>query len=170
MFNSVSPKQGAAPRERHYEHSRRRNALVVEDHSDSRVLLKFLLTRLGYTVLEAGDGYKALELAETNHVDLIVTDLGLPGMHGFEFIERVRALKQDQKNLTIIMLTAYDSANITGRDGYDFLLWKPIDLDQFTSLIESVEYQSRSDFARVGTQPYVRPEHISACYKNASSH
>ncbi len=66
-----------------------RTVLLVEDHVDSRVMYAEFL-RLDFHVVEAGDGLAALELIEQARPDVVVTDLALPRMDGFELIARIR--------------------------------------------------------------------------------
>ena len=66
--------------------------LVAEDHAESRALLRHVLEEAGYRVIEAEDGLKAVALAESEHPDLILTDLHMPGLSGVEAIHRIRAI------------------------------------------------------------------------------
>jgi two-component system phosphate regulon response regulator PhoB len=81
--------------------------LVVEDHEDSRELLTFQLRHLKYDVIEATNGYEAIERAVRDGPDLIIMDLGLPGMNG---IETSAKLKENPKtaSIPIIAHTAWD--------------------------------------------------------------
>ena len=64
--------------------------LVAEDHAESRELLRVLLETSGYRVILAEDGLEAVELAERERPDLILTDLHMPGLNGVEAIRRIR--------------------------------------------------------------------------------
>lgn len=66
--------------------------LVAEDHEDTRCLLRTILERRGYTVVEAGDGFEALEAAERERPDLILMDGGLPRLDGIAATRRLRRL------------------------------------------------------------------------------
>jgi CheY-like chemotaxis protein len=119
----------------------------VEDHFDSREMLSFLFKGFGYTVLEANDGNEGLQIAADTDLDLIVTDLGLPEMDGFEFVQRVRSLKSDQPDLKIALLTAYareDCLDAALEAGCDMVLSKPIDLDKLECLISLIPSHSDS--------------------------
>ena len=121
--------------------------LIVEDHADSREILSFLFSRRGYTVLEAEDGYEALLLLASTAPDLIVTDLGLPEMDGFEFVRRVRAQKRNHRDLKIALVTAYDVRDCVERAsfaGCDLVLAKPIDLDKVDRLVRLLPPRSES--------------------------
>ena len=68
----------------------RPRVLVAEDHDDTRHLLRLLLERRGFDVLEAGDGEEAVRLAEDARPDLILLDSGLPRLDGLAVTRRVR--------------------------------------------------------------------------------
>jgi CheY-like chemotaxis protein len=123
-------------------------ALVVEDHPDFRELLSISLKSLGYDVLEAGDGKEALRLATKSDLNLIVTDLGLPEMDGFDFVRHVRTRDHEERDLKIVMLTAYDRPEFIEKArhvGCDVVLSKPVDLDKLESVINSLQqYDSES--------------------------
>ncbi len=79
--------------------------LVVDDNQDNIDLIKDILDTLGYDILTALDGPSALDLASEHHPDLIVLDVNMPGMSGFQVVEH---LKNDEimQSIPIIMLTA----------------------------------------------------------------
>ena len=66
--------------------------LVAEDHEDTRSLLRFILQRAGYRVVEAVTGSEAVSLAEREQPDLILTDLRMPQLSGVEAIRRIRSM------------------------------------------------------------------------------
>ena len=103
-----------------------RTVLLVEDHVDSRAMYAEFL-RLDFDVVEAGDGVAALELMEHTCPDVIVTDLALPRMDGFELIQRIR---QDARlrHVPVIALSGYSGAEHEDRAmeaGSDRVLLKP---------------------------------------------
>ena len=79
--------------------------LVVEDDEGIREMLKYNLVTAGFSVQEASDGASGLRTARTSRPDLILLDLMLPGMSGFDFC---RALRKSSR-VPIIMITAKDS-------------------------------------------------------------
>ena len=80
--------------------------LVVEDQEDNRRILRDLLTSVGYEVIEAVTGEEGVALAETGHPDLILMDIQLPGIDGYEATRRVRALP-NLRQVPIIAVTSY---------------------------------------------------------------
>src|SRR4051794_19881308 len=66
--------------------------LIVDDCPDTRLTFRLLLSRLGHEVREAADGPRALELAGPFCPDVVLLDIGLPGMDGFEVARRLREL------------------------------------------------------------------------------
>ena len=82
-----------------------RRILVVDNEAKMRRILELSLKSLGHSVLEAGDGVEALAVIEQQSVDLVLTDLRMPRMDGFELIERVRA-KATEADIPIIVVTA----------------------------------------------------------------
>ena len=102
--------------------------LVVEDNHDTSALLRDLLEAEGYEVTSAMTGEQGLEMLEQNpDVDLLVLDLMLPGMSGYEVIERLRG-HADLATIPVLVLSALSStsARIRGlRDGADDYMTKP---------------------------------------------
>jgi len=83
------------------------SVLVVEDDADARSLLERRLTRLGWQVIEAQDGVEAFERLEDVTPDIILTDLMMPRMDGFEFIDRLR--REDRwRGIPVLVLTSKD--------------------------------------------------------------
>ena len=80
--------------------------LVVEDVKNLKKLIKITLTKENYTVYEASNGEDALEMLDTNYVDLIISDIMMPEMNGYELIRELRASKY---KMPIMLITAKDS-------------------------------------------------------------
>jgi len=104
--------------------------LVVEDNEDNRALVVKVLSHAGYDVIEAASGEEALRVAEEIEPDVILMDLNLSGITGYE---ATRRLKENLKlcNIPIVALTAYamagdmEAALESGCSGY---ISKPIDI------------------------------------------
>jgi two-component system cell cycle response regulator DivK len=97
--------------------------LVVEDTEDNRRIIGDLLTSVGYEVIEAVDGEEGVAMAESHRPDLILMDIQLPEMDGYEATRRIRAIPQ-LAEVPIIAVTSYAlsgdeaKARAAGCDGY----------------------------------------------------
>ena len=104
--------------------------LVVEDDKNVRRLMETVLTRYGYEPILACDGYEALEVLDRKHVDLILLDVMMPRMDGYEF---TNTLRTGGCNIPILMVTARETQNdkkrgfIVGADDY---MTKPVDEEE----------------------------------------
>jgi len=118
----------------------RSKILLVDDEIDMLLPLKMSLEVEDYLVLGARNGFEALELAKTNIPDLILLDIMMPGMDGYEVCAR---LKKDPvlRNIPVIMLTAKDAVRekVKGLDiGADDYVTKPFNLNELKARIKSV--------------------------------
>ncbi len=80
--------------------------LVIEDHEENRRILRYLLTSAGYELIEAVTGEEGVTLAETNHPDLILMDIQLPGLDGYEATRRIKG-NPLLRQIPIIVVTSY---------------------------------------------------------------
>ncbi len=80
--------------------------LVIEDHEDNRRILRDLLTSAGYHVIEAVTGEEGVSSAETHLPDLIIMDIQLPGVDGYEATRRIKA-NPALRHIPIIAVTSY---------------------------------------------------------------
>ena len=97
--------------------------LVVEDQEDNRRILRDLLTSAGFDMIEAGNGEDAITSAQEGRPDLILMDIQLPLLDGYEATRRIKA-DPDLKSIPIIVVTAYalsgdeEKARLAGCDDY----------------------------------------------------
>ncbi|HKH92315.1 MAG TPA: response regulator [Gemmatimonadaceae bacterium] len=103
--------------------------LLVEDNEDNRIIYSTVLRHLGYRVIEAQDGVEAVELARTVQPDLILMDISIPRMDGWE---ATRILRRDSRTsaIPIIALTAHalaDDRERAAEVGFSSYLAKPIE-------------------------------------------
>ncbi len=113
--------------------------LLVEDNRDILANLADYLELKGYTVDCAQDGLTGLHLAATQHFDLVVVDVMLPGIDGYTLCQRLR--EGERSEVPVIMLTARDTLDdrLTGfRAGADDYLTKPFALSELAARIEAV--------------------------------
>ena len=114
--------------------------LYVEDNDDNVYELKSRLTRRGYTVLVASDGERGVSMATTEQPDIILMDLSLPVVDGWEATRRLKA-GETTRHLPVIALTAHamtgdkEKALAAGCDDYDT---KPVDIDRLIAKIEGL--------------------------------
>jgi two-component system, cell cycle response regulator DivK len=100
-----------------------RRILVVEDQEDTRQILRDLLGSVGYDMSEAWDGEAAVAAAKTQHPDLILMDIQLPLVDGYEATRRIKA-DPELKSIPVIVVTSYalsgdeDKARAAGCDAY----------------------------------------------------
>lgn len=118
--------------------------LLVEDNRDILANLADYLTLKGYTVDCAQDGLSGLQLASSQHFDLLVLDVMLPGIDGFTLCQRLR--EEARSSTPVIMLTARDTLDdrLQGfRSGADDYLLKPFALSELAARIEAVLRRSQ---------------------------
>jgi two-component system OmpR family response regulator len=124
------------------------NILVVEDDKHVRRLLEAVLKREGYDVVPAEDGVKALEVLDSQHIDLIILDIMMPNMDGYEFAKEVR----DADSLVpILMATAKqlpEDKKKGFRIGTDDYMTKPIDTEEMLLRIQALLRRSQIASAR----------------------
>ena len=112
--------------------------LVVDDDKNTRLLFRAVLEEAGYTVTTAEDGVKALSVMDRAHVDLVVLDIMMPNMDGYEF---TRLLRESQNNLPILMVSAKQlpadkhKGFLAGTDDY---MTKPIDYEEMIYRIKAL--------------------------------
>ena len=112
--------------------------LVVDDDKNTRLFLTALLEDAGYTVTAASNGEEALEVMDRAHIDLVVLDIMMPKMDGYEF---TRLLRESDNNLPILMVSAKQlpadkhKGFAVGTDDY---ITKPIDDEEFLYRIKAL--------------------------------
>jgi CheY-like chemotaxis protein len=103
--------------------------LLVEDNEDNRIIYSTVLRHLGYQVLEAQDGVQAVALARSEHPDLILMDISIPMIDGWE---ATRVLRRDPatRSIPIVALTAHamdDDRERAAEIGFTSYLAKPVE-------------------------------------------
>ena len=118
---------------------RKFSVLVVEDHPDTRTMLGEMLQMHGYLVMEAKDGAIAWQLLENLQPDVVVTDLTMPHVSGFELIRHIRELSEFRET-PVIAISAFGSECLKDaeRAGATQTLRKPFDMDELTGAIDTV--------------------------------
>jgi CheY-like chemotaxis protein len=120
--------------------SRDRTVLIVEDDEDSRYLMRLELERLGYLIVEAENGEKAVEVAEREQPDIILMDLTLPMMDGIAATQKIRAT-EGFNGVPVIAVTAHQEMDFregAKAAGFDAYVTKPIDINWLSELIKGL--------------------------------
>ncbi len=118
--------------------TRKLRILVVEDDGNIRRIMKDLLTMDGHDVYVAADGEIGLKYLQSDTFDLIITDLGLPGINGWDL---ARASKRYQIDVPIISISSWqgkEAEEKTQESGIDIAIWKPFRIDQVHQAIDDL--------------------------------
>ena len=119
----------------------KRCILVVDDHDDTLRSMKMLLTRLGYEVLAAENMTDALRIAEEQHFDILLSDIGLPDGSGLELLRRIRA----QRKVRALALSGFGMDEDIERSqeaGFSDHLTKPVSIDRLQAAISQLEAEA----------------------------
>lgn len=128
-----------------------RRILVVDDNLDSSESLVLLLKLMGNDVQTAHDGLEAVAMAETNRPDVILMDIGLPKLNGYEAARRIRERAGDRE-MVLIALTGWGQEEDRRRSkeaGFHHHLTKPIDLTVLQQLLAEAGAGSPNDNSSV---------------------
>ena len=132
----------------------KKRILIIEDTEDNRRILRDLLTHAGYDLIEADDGAKGVAMAAEHRPDLILMDIQLPTIDGYEATRQIKA-NPDLRHIPIVAVTSYalsgDEAKTmaAGCDGY---IAKPLAYKDFLATVAS-RLQSGSDVAGAAVTP-----------------
>lgn len=115
---------------------RRRTVLVVDDHQPQTVVLDNLLRPLGFVVYVAHNGVEGLALAERCRPDLVLLDVQMPGIDGWQVAARLRAFHGDAIRIIMVSANAHEfSGGDGGAQSHDALVSKPVDLGALLAVI-----------------------------------
>lgn len=101
------------------------SVLVVDDEQFIRQLLVRTIKREGYLVSEAGDGRKALDILSEKHIDIVISDIKMPNMDGWQLLEEI---KKEYPEISVILITAYAGDHTPENAieaGADYFITKP---------------------------------------------
>jgi signal transduction histidine kinase len=146
----LSAAAAPAPRDASAKAKAPGRVLVVDDLAASAETLMMLLEMEGFEVKVASEGVSALQIAEHFRPDVVLLDIGLPGMNGFEVAHRLR-LQPQSRDALLIALTGYGEAESRSRSakaGFDFHMVKPADVNLLLSMLANPQ-QARRTSARV---------------------
>jgi len=139
-LNKTTPSRHSAKNQsgqNHRERSTRQRVLVVDDVTDVTEMIALFLKHAGYEVTTANSAGNALKLAGDRCFDLIISDIGMPEMNGYQLAESLRALT-DYQTTPLIAVTGYTEYDDRGRSlnaGFNAHLTKPINPSQLLELV-----------------------------------
>jgi urea transport system substrate-binding protein len=111
--------------------------LVIDDDPAIRRVIDYALADVGYHVDEAADGAAALELVRRLHPDIILLDMKMPGMDGWEFMKRYRE-QYDHRAPIIVLTAARDAAQRASDVKADSYVAKPFELDTLVERVSAI--------------------------------
>jgi signal transduction histidine kinase len=120
--------------------SRSGKILVVDDSPDNVFLIKTILEEEGYTISTAENGISALAELKASPCDLVLLDLMMPGMDGYEVTKHIRGEMKLPQYIPILLITAHDAPNVAhGLDlGADDFIRKPVTVDELLARVRSL--------------------------------
>ena len=114
-----------------------KSILIIEDDKGARMALSKAIEKMGYEVLQAGSGEKALEHLKKKNIKLVLCDIRLPGMDGLEVLHHI---KESRPNLNVVMMTAFgtiEKAVKAIKSGAMDFIEKPLDLEIIRNIINN---------------------------------
>lgn len=120
--------------------------LVVDDSADTLDMLQRLLEMDGATVLTASGGIEALELVAKEEFDVILSDISMPDMDGFELLRRLRQLP-DCKDVPVMALTGFgwvEDVEQAQGEGFFSYVTKPVDVGAIVEILQKLPTRSQS--------------------------
>lgn len=112
--------------------------LVVEDNADMRELFCTVLSNSGYRCVQAGDGLQALEMMEQEYVDLIIADVMMPEMDGYELTKTLRDARHEMPILMVTAKDQFEDLQRGFRAGSDDYMVKPINVRELVLRVEAL--------------------------------
>ena len=104
--------------------------LIAEDDRELRQLFSHVLIKNGYTVKGVSNGKEALDVMENDYYDMIITDIMMPVMDGYEFVRQLREAGNTTPVLTITAKDAFDDMRMGFLSGSDDFMVKPINVNE----------------------------------------
>ncbi|MCL2889075.1 MAG: response regulator transcription factor [Eggerthellaceae bacterium] len=120
-----------------------KNILVVEDNEQLRRLMSMRLAKAGYRVFEAKDGNEALAVLEENHIHLMIVDIMMPRMDGYELTGELRGARI---TIPVLMVTAkgtLEDKRVGFKVGADDYMVKPVDIEELLLRVEALLRRAR---------------------------
>jgi len=120
---------------RYFKRVMKKRVLVVEDYEDTRILLKFMIEKFGYSVIEASGPYEAIDKAAEFLPDLILMDIGMPLLDGLSVAQLIHD-KKSNRLVPIIAVTAFSDVREEAlKAGCADVLYKPVHPEQLKEVL-----------------------------------
>ena len=113
--------------------------LVVDDEPSFRKIIKKVLVRDGHSVSLAGDGIEGLKILANEEIDIVFTDINMPEMGGWEFLQQVHALYPKLPAAVITGLPSHESDPANALSSMERILRKPVRIKEIRELIEELQ-------------------------------
>lgn len=114
--------------------------LIVDDGPRTREMYSMLLSKRGHTIETAADGQSGIALVESFHPDVVLLDVGMPGLNGFDTCQRIRALPGG-KDIVLIAVTGWAQEEVQNRAdqaGFNGILVKPVGVQEILRLVQTI--------------------------------
>lgn len=112
--------------------------LVVEDNKNLRTLMSARLKQAGYQAFQAEDGEKALDFLDSEQIDLIISDIMMPGLDGYQLTEMLRQANYDVPILMVTAKESFEDKEKGFRAGTDDYMVKPINMNEMILRVEAL--------------------------------
>lgn len=112
--------------------------LIAEDNTGLRQLMVIHLKRAGHTVFEAANGIDALEVMDHHHVDLIIADIMMPVMDGYQLIKEIRDVGIDTPVLIVTSKDKLEDKKVGFKSGADDYMTKPVEMEEMLLRVEAM--------------------------------
>ncbi|MBN2017050.1 MAG: response regulator [Candidatus Cloacimonetes bacterium] len=112
--------------------------LIVDDEQDTLNFLSYMLPKRGYAAVTADNGFDALQIIREQHIDLVLSDIAMPDMDGYELYSQIRNFDD---RIPIVMMTGfgYDPNHVlvkARKDGLHDIIFKPFEIDDLVQMIK----------------------------------
>ncbi|MGH9944539.1 MAG: response regulator [Pyrinomonadaceae bacterium] len=136
----LHPEELAEATDAQAEPGRKPRALVVDDAPDVTEMMAILLQYAGYDVVTVFSAQQALEAVGAEQFDVMISDIGMPGMNGYELAEAVRQMPDYQATpmIAVTGFTIYDDRERALKSGFNAFLTKPINPKDLINLVKSL--------------------------------
>jgi two-component system cell cycle response regulator DivK len=116
----------------------RKKILIAEDYADIRHMTRIMIELIGFDVIEAANGYEAIEQAKKNRPDAVLMDIAMPMLNGITAATIIHQLEGCQ-DVPIIAITAFGKQYVdeASEYGFDAVIEKPVDMDDLKTVLES---------------------------------